>query len=204
MEGCEYGRSLLQLDRRHCCRARVHRSQPGGFSLPLAIRQTAWNQLSVESGYVQGCVSKRPTWTHGNRNSGSIKILPIRCSRAMICSLPLAAHPGWVYQTGRVANPWDDQWNPRASDLPTAELTQTGESRRRRHHKQLRVMGLKGRGPTNLRNRLLRRVRLRLLLNNLKLNLRVHYGWKFLFLREPGSTSTNSTSLMGNSVVQLY
>eukprot|EP00439_Symbiodinium_sp_Y106_P059503 s1162_g8.t1 len=83
-----------------------------GLQLPPSIKQHAWNQLAVESGFVHECVRKK-----GAVQSWEDEFATMDAPHPLFDGdgqFPpkLQGHPNWVYDTGRVAAPW-------ASNLPS-------------------------------------------------------------------------------------
>ena len=83
-----------------------------GLQLPRSIKQHAWNQLAVESGYVHECVRKKEavqtTMDVPHPLFDGDGLFPPK----------LQGHPNWVYATGRVATPWASNLEPEGLKPP--------------------------------------------------------------------------------------
>ena len=96
--------------------------QENGLQLPPFIKQHAWNQLAVESGYVHECEKKAAvqSWEEEFATMGAPDPLFDGDGRF---PPKLQGHPNWVYDAGRVATPWASNLEPEGLRPPNHGMT---------------------------------------------------------------------------------
>ena len=83
-----------------------------GLQLPPFIKQHAWNQLAVESGYAHECVRKKSAVQNWEAEFATMDAPNPLFDGDGLFPPKLQGHPNWVYDTGRVATAWASNLEP--------------------------------------------------------------------------------------------